>query len=174
MHCPPLQRFLHTFVEQNKLLNSVEYIHLGPGQLTGTGMNQTFLLGAKIRSKYSRTHFFFLKFGDAGMVVIISLISRYVDTSGVLSGNYSAQECYFRASGLDRTLMSAQCVGMGLFPPGTGPINDLSGYPSSSSLLISHPKPSCALNLRDFIYHLHHSQASCIDVWISAYSSAHS
>jgi acid phosphatase len=68
----------------------------GLGQLTGEGMRQHYLLGQKFRHKY-------------------------VDQLNFVSGTFNISEVYARATGKDRTLMSAQSFMLGMFPPGTGP-----------------------------------------------------
>eukprot|EP00696_Hemimastix_kukwesjijk_P008730 gnl/Hemi2/21031_TR6980_c0_g1_i1.p1 gnl/Hemi2/21031_TR6980_c0_g1~~gnl/Hemi2/21031_TR6980_c0_g1_i1.p1 ORF type:complete len:500 (+),score=152.59 gnl/Hemi2/21031_TR6980_c0_g1_i1:74-1573(+) len=66
------------------------------GQLTPTGMAQTFRLGQLLRGRLQ------------GYGIIN-------DTAG-----YRPATVHFRSSGLDRTLMSAQSITYGLYPPGTG------------------------------------------------------
>ena len=68
----------------------------GAGQLTATGMQQEYQLGASLRKKY---------------------IEQY----HLLPFNYSSNMIYVRSSDADRTLMSAQAFLMGLYPLGTGP-----------------------------------------------------
>jgi len=68
----------------------------GLGQLTATGMQQEYQLGASLRK-------------------------NYVDQHHLLPANYAAGTLYVRSSDVDRTLMSAQSFLMGLYPLGTGP-----------------------------------------------------
>ncbi len=70
--------------------------HTALGQLTPLGMHQEFELGTKLRE-------------------------QYVDRHGLLPDHYSPETMYVRSSDIDRTLMSAECVLLGLYPPGTGP-----------------------------------------------------
>lgn len=68
----------------------------GLGQLTATGMQQEYQLGASLRKVY-------------------------VDQHHLLPANYATGSVYVRSSDVDRTLMSAQSFLMGLYPLGTGP-----------------------------------------------------
>lgn len=70
----------------------------GLGQLTGKGMNQHFALGTKLRKKY-------------------------VDEKGLLPAEYQTDTIYVRSTDYDRTLMSAQSLLLGLYPPGTGQLH---------------------------------------------------
>ena len=76
----------------------------GPGQLTPIGMQQLHALG-------------------------VSLRERYVTSDDLFPGMYSHRHVYVRSTDLDRTLMSAQSLLQGLFPPGTGP-DDHTGAPA--------------------------------------------
>ena len=67
----------------------------GLGQLTPLGMQQEHALGEKIHNRY---------------------------VNNLLPDTYQAGTMYVRSSDLDRTLMSAQCVCLGLYPLGTGPL----------------------------------------------------
>lgn len=69
----------------------------GPGQLTPTGMQQEYQLG-------------------------LVMHKRYIEESALLPKHYEAQTLYLRSSDLDRTLMSAESLLMGLYPLGTGPL----------------------------------------------------
>ena len=68
----------------------------GLGQLTPLGMLQEYELGQKFQH-------------------------RYIDQEKLLSRVYQPGTLYVRSTDVDRTLMSAECVLMGLYPPGTGP-----------------------------------------------------
>lgn len=68
----------------------------GPGQLTAEGMRQEYEMGAKFRKKY-------------------------IDQAHLLPDHYQAGTLYARSTDYDRTLMSAESLLMGLYPPGTGP-----------------------------------------------------
>jgi hypothetical protein len=68
----------------------------GFGQLTATGIQQEHELGIKLRGLYVEQH-------------------------QLLPSNYVAGTVYARSTDVDRTLMSAQALLMGLYPPGTGP-----------------------------------------------------
>lgn len=76
----------------------------GPGQLTPIGMQQLHALG-------------------------VSLRERYVTSDDLFPGMYSRRHVHVRSTDLDRTLMSAQSLLQGLFPPGTGP-DDHTGTPA--------------------------------------------
>ena len=82
-----------------KVLDDPSVWPLGLGQLTGRGMWQTWQLGLQRRS-------------------------RYID-SGFLRAEYSYQEVFARSTDVDRCLMSAQSQLFGMFPPGTGPQNQV-------------------------------------------------
>jgi acid phosphatase len=60
------------------------------------------------------------KLGDA-------MRKRYVTQMKLLPENYLAGTLYVDCSHFDRTIMSAQCLLLGLFPLGTGPV-ELHGY----------------------------------------------
>ena len=77
----------------------------GLGQLTPTGMNQEFKLGREFHK-------------------------RYILNTKLLPESYDKETIYVRSSNVDRTLMSAQCVLMGLYPPGTGPMLSNSNIPA--------------------------------------------
>ncbi len=68
----------------------------GPGQLTANGIQQECQLGAKLRT-------------------------IYINECHLLPSNYVSGTIYVRSTDSDRTLMSAESVLMGLYPPGTGP-----------------------------------------------------
>ncbi|MFZ4115275.1 MAG: histidine phosphatase family protein [Chthoniobacterales bacterium] len=68
----------------------------GLGQLTPLGMHQEYELGKKYRH-------------------------RYIDQVKLLPKSYQAGTLYVRSTDIDRTLMSAECFLMGLYPPGSGP-----------------------------------------------------
>lgn len=68
----------------------------GIGELTPQGMQQEFQLGQRFRA-------------------------LYVDQYHLLAPHYSSSQMYVRSSDIDRTLMSAQCALLGLYPLGTGP-----------------------------------------------------
>ncbi|MBM3857752.1 MAG: histidine-type phosphatase [Verrucomicrobia bacterium] len=68
----------------------------GLGQLTALGMHQEYELGKKFRH-------------------------RYIEEEKLLPRHYQAGTIYVRSTDIDRTLMSAECALMGLYPPGTGP-----------------------------------------------------
>lgn len=68
----------------------------GLGQLTPLGMHQEYNLGEKFHH-------------------------RYIEQEKLLSRVYQSGTLYVRATDVDRTQMSAECVLMGLYPPGTGP-----------------------------------------------------
>ncbi|HLB33285.1 MAG: hypothetical protein A3F67_02865 [Verrucomicrobia bacterium RIFCSPHIGHO2_12_FULL_41_10] len=69
----------------------------GLGQLTPLGMRQEYELGKKFHH-------------------------RYIDREKLLPRFYQPETLYVRSSDIDRTLMSAQSVLMGLYPPGSGPL----------------------------------------------------
>lgn len=68
----------------------------GFGQLSPEGMAQEFKLGTELRE-------------------------RYIDHYHLLPPDYLAETMHVRSSDIDRTLMSAECALMGLYPPGQGP-----------------------------------------------------
>lgn len=69
----------------------------GLGQLTATGMQQEYQLGEQLRKKY-------------------------VEKYRLLPPQYAPDVLYVRSTDIDRTLMSAQALLMGLYPLGTGPL----------------------------------------------------
>ncbi|KAL6079469.1 Acid phosphatase, prostate [Balamuthia mandrillaris] len=56
--------------------------------------------------------------------------------------SYVAKEAYFRSSDIDRTLMSVECILLGVYPPGTGPIvNNQPALPFGIQLVPIHTIP---------------------------------
>ena len=80
----------------------------GEGQLTGLGMQQEYKLGLKLHK-------------------------RYMVDSQLLSKTYEANTVYARSTDYDRTIMSAQSVLLGMYPPGTGPSTPNSTTPALPS-----------------------------------------
>ena len=81
-----------------RTLDVVPYVwQEGLGQLTATGMQQSYQLGSKLRK-------------------------RYIDEHGLLPNQYQPETLYIRSTDYDRTLMSAQSLLLGLYPLGTGPM----------------------------------------------------
>lgn len=74
----------------------------GLGQLTALGIQQEYALGTELRSLY---------------------VTKY----RLLPDSYRSGTISVRSTDVDRTLMSAQSVLMGLYPPGTGPTNVTTG-----------------------------------------------
>jgi lysosomal acid phosphatase len=77
----------------------------GLGQLTPEGMQQEYKMGIKFRQKY-------------------------IEQSHLLPEHYEQGTMYVRSTDYDRTLMSAQSLLMGLYPPGTGPNSTESSLPA--------------------------------------------
>lgn len=77
----------------------------GYGQLTAEGMQQEYKLGMQFRQKY-------------------------VEQTHLLPDSYEPGSMYVRSTDYDRTIMSAQSLLVGLYPPGTGP--DTSEPPTSA------------------------------------------
>ncbi|KTC86846.1 histidine phosphatase family protein [Legionella brunensis] len=69
----------------------------GDGQLTALGMQQEYQLGIKLHQ-------------------------RYIIDNHLLPANYQANTIYVRSTEVDRTMMSAQSLLIGLYSPGTGPV----------------------------------------------------
>ncbi len=80
----------------NDIPNATYHWPEGRGQLTPTGMQQEYQLGTRLRKKY-------------------------VTATKLLPRHYANDIIYVRSSDVDRTLMSAQAVLLGLYPLGTGP-----------------------------------------------------
>lgn len=76
----------------------------GSGQLTARGMQQEYVLGAKLRN-------------------------RYITEAHLLPENYRHDTIYVRSTDVERTLMSAEAFLMGLYPEGTGPHTRDTGSP---------------------------------------------
>lgn len=70
---------------------------VAPAELTPIGMGQTYALGTRLRE-------------------------RYVYDAHLLEPRYRAGSIAALASNTNRTIMSAQCILTGLYPPGTGPV----------------------------------------------------
>lgn len=86
--------------DRNPIRDIPKAPHLWPEglqQLTPLGMHQEYELGKKHRQ-------------------------RYVLQEKLLPRSYQPETIYVRSTDVDRTLMSAQCFLMGLYPPGTGPL----------------------------------------------------
>ncbi len=92
----------------------------GLGQLTPTGMNQEFKLGSEFHK-------------------------RYILDTNLLPSRYSKETIYVRSSDFDRTLMSAQCALMGLYPPGNGPMalqnSNIPALPGAYQVIPVHTVP---------------------------------
>ena len=80
----------------------------GLGELTAEGMNQEFQRGMQFRQ-------------------------RYIEQNHLLPPEYHAEAIYVRSSDINRTLMSAESVMMGLYPLGTGPHLSSTGKPALPS-----------------------------------------
>ena len=81
----------------------------GLGQLTAQGMQQEYKMGMKFRQKY-------------------------IEQSHLLPEHYEYGSMYIRSTDYARTLMSAESLLMGLYPPGTGPsikANSLPALPNA-------------------------------------------
>lgn len=81
----------------------------GLGQLTPLGMHQEYELGKEHR------HY-------------------YIDQEKLLPKSYQTGTIYVRSTDVDRTLMSAECFLMGLYPPGSGPMVTLSLFGARGAL----------------------------------------
>ena len=90
----------------------------GLGQLTPEGMRGEFELGKIFRS-------------------------RYIDKNHLLPATYDCDSMYVRASDIDRTLMSAECTLLGLYPMGQGPLMDdgKEGVPQRYQPIPIHTRP---------------------------------
>ncbi|KTD01279.1 histidine phosphatase family protein [Fluoribacter gormanii] len=77
----------------------------GPGQLTAEGMQQEYKMGMQFRKKY-------------------------IEQTHLLPEQYEHGTMYVRSTDYERTLMSAQSLLMGLYPPGTGPNTTGSSLPA--------------------------------------------
>lgn len=78
----------------------LEAWRVGKGQLTPIGVRAHYDLGARLRDRYVTKHKF-------------------------LSGRWNVSEVYVRASGIDRTIMSANAQMGGMFPRGSGQVFDV-------------------------------------------------
>ena len=76
----------------------------GPGQLTPQGMHQEYDVGSRLRQQY---------------------INQY----HLLPDHYQANTMYIRSSEMDRTMMSAESLLLGLYPIGTGPLEGFQPIP---------------------------------------------
>jgi lysosomal acid phosphatase len=90
----------------------------GLGELTPEGMDQEFQLGKQFRE-------------------------RYITQNHLLPETFDVEKIYVRASDVDRTLMSAECTLLGLYPLGTGPLTDAGapGIPSRYQPIPIHTQP---------------------------------
>ena len=90
----------------------------GLGQLTPEGMHQEFELGKKFHE-------------------------RYIVKNHLLPEKYDVETMYVRSSDIDRTLMSAECTLLGLYPIGTGPVTEAGeeGAPSRYQPIPIHTRP---------------------------------
>ena len=110
-------------------------------ELTPIGMNQEYNLGSELREKY-------------------------IDKTKLLDSSYTANSILTYSSNTNRTIMSAQCLLMGLYPPGTGPTIGQSENPAlpdriqvipirttpDSSTLILTPYPLYLKILGKYVY----------------------
>ena len=112
----------------------------GYSQLTPVGMNEEYLVGQKLRT-------------------------RYIDKLKLLNPNYIDDTVYAVSSDTNRTILSAECLLLGLYPPGTGPKldNGKSALPNliqpipvrtvpSDSYLVVVPYPQYLKFLDKYIY----------------------
>ena len=90
----------------------------GLGQLTPEGMHQEFELGKEFRK-------------------------RYIEQNHLLPEMYDCETMYVRASDVDRTLMSAECALLGLYPLGQGPLTEAGadGVPARYQPIPIHTRP---------------------------------
>ena len=91
----------------------------GSGQLTALGMQQEYQLGLKLRE-------------------------LYIIKDHLLTSNYQPDTIYIHSTDIDRTIMSAQSLALGLYPLGTGPkMSDASpALPSGYQPLPIHTIPT--------------------------------
>lgn len=92
---------------------------IGLGQLTAEGMRQEFEMGKQFRK-------------------------RYVEQTHLLPAHYQRETMYVFSTDYERTLMSAESLLMGLYPPGTGPMTDdnKAGLPRSYQPIPIHSAPT--------------------------------
>ncbi len=89
----------------------------GLGQLSPLGMRQEYQLGE-------------------------GLHHQYVDQYHLLPPEYLAETMFVQSSDIDRTLMSAECALMGMYPPGQGPNDkDKPALPGQYQPIPIHTKP---------------------------------
>ncbi|MBU6451859.1 MAG: histidine phosphatase family protein [Cyanobacteria bacterium REEB67] len=90
----------------------------GLGQLTPEGMHQEYELGKKFHD-------------------------RYIVKNHLLPEKFDVDTMYVRASDVDRTLMSAECTLLGLYPMGTGPTTEAGteGAPARYQPIPIHTRP---------------------------------
>ena len=90
----------------------------GLGELTPEGMNQEYQLGRKFHE-------------------------RYIAKEHLLPEKFDVETMYVRSSDIDRTLMSAECTLLGLYPMGTGPMTDAGteGAPARFQPIPIHTRP---------------------------------
>jgi hypothetical protein len=90
----------------------------GLGMLTAEGMRGEFELGKQFRA-------------------------RYIDKNHLLPPAYTSDSMYVRASDIDRTLQSAECTLLGLYPLGQGPMMDdgKEGVPQRYQPIPIHTRP---------------------------------
>lgn len=108
----------------------------GLGQLTTTGMQQEFNLG-------------------------VTLHQRYIEQEHLLSAQYQAGTVYVRASDVDRTLMSAESLLMGLYPAASHPslpfamqpVPVHTAPPEVDTVIIHQPDPKeLAARMQQYVY----------------------
>ncbi|CAN5249565.1 histidine phosphatase family protein [soil metagenome] len=116
--------------------------NLALGQLSPVGMQQEFQLGSKFRE-------------------------LYIKTNHLLPEHYLQETMLVRSSDIDRTLMSAQSVLLGLYPQGTGPLAE--GKPALPFLyqpipIHTKPRSEDSLLVVDFNPNLH----ATLDTYVHA------
>ncbi len=96
----------------------------GIGQLTPEGMNQEYNLGKELREKYIKTY-------------------------RLLPESYNVEKMYVLSTNYDRTLMSAESLLTGFYPPGTGPDleNGSPALPGSLQPIPIHITPKGEMNI---------------------------
>ncbi len=128
------------------LPNETYVWQLGYGELTAVGMQQEYQLGQMLRQ-------------------------RYVEQTHLLPEQYNSKILYVHANDINRTIMSAQSLLTGLYPPGTGPVVEDTQQPALPKQL--QPIPVHTVNAKtDVIFNDYNS--TCLKSVLKQYRATDS
>ncbi len=150
-HCDRAPAHSDTGVPNDPLDWRLE-IGVRAGELTGLGHSQCYQLGKILRERYLNVHspFFIhslsLSPHSKAAVQDVPMELHHCHRNGTSTiVRYDAKHFQFHASDVDRTILSMNSIVQGLFPEGTGPMNDLThqfALPHGMTLVPVHAIPN--------------------------------